>query len=144
MLAPLCISPPSLHNVGAQEVSDASPPRALPPSPASRDWPHTCDEDESREAGEGRDIHNQAVQGPRESQNAVDPVAEATGTLQMVQHTAGAEDEFPLGWFGPSGQGCRWRSGGLAGRAAGQQGRGRWTVGSSPVGQAENEELQEG
>lgn len=82
--------------------------------------PRTCDEDKRREAGEGRDINNQAVQGPREGQNAVDPVAEASGALQLMQHQAGAEDELPLSRLRPGGWGHRWRSAGAGARAAGE------------------------
>ena len=76
----------------AQETPDAGTSRArpsgLPHLPGSGDWPPTCDEDKRREAGEGRDVDHQAVQGAREGQDAVDPVPEATGTLQAVQHQA--------------------------------------------------------
>lgn len=70
--------------------------QALKPSPAPQGL-LTCDENERREAGEGRDVDHQAVQGPREGQNAVDPVAKAAGTLQPMEHQARAEDELPLG-----------------------------------------------
>lgn len=70
--------------------------QALKPSPTPW-WPLTRDEDERREAGESRDVNDQAMQGPREGQDAVNPIAKATGALQPVQDQAGAEDEFPLG-----------------------------------------------
>lgn len=76
----------------------------------------TCNEDKRREAGEGRDVDNQAVQGPGKGQNAVNPVAKAAGTLQPVQHQARAEDELPLGRLRPGGGGRRrWSGGSRAG-----------------------------
>lgn len=112
-----------------------------PPEGPAWCWPLTCDEDKRREAGEGRDVDNQAVQGPGEGQDAVDPVAKAAGALQPVQHQARTEDELALGRLRPG----RWDAdGGQQGSGAGGRGGAEWTGGSSPVGQAEDEELQEG
>jgi hypothetical protein len=70
----------SLHNVlGHFSSEEGSPvPTFLG---AAWYWPLTSNEDKSREAGKGRDINNQAMQGPRKGQDAVDPVTKATSTL---------------------------------------------------------------
>lgn len=54
----------------------------------------TCDDDQRCETGEGGNVQFHPVQGLRELQDGVDPVAEAPDALHFVQHGAIAEDEL--------------------------------------------------
>lgn len=63
--------------------------------------PLTCDDDQSCETGEGRNIKLHAVQTSRKLQDGVDPIPKTSDALVFVKHWPVAEDELVCFRTGP-------------------------------------------